>query len=49
MSIILSDPPWENGNARFTTVPIQNLNLINNVEDSVVFPTRKLFISVSFL
>ena len=34
--VISSDPSCKDGNAQFTTVPL-NLYLINNVEDIVVF------------
>ena len=42
VSIILSEPQSINGNARFTTVPLQ----FNNVEDIVVFLGLKVFMSV---
>ena len=35
-TVISSDPSCKDGNAEFTTVPL-NLYLINNVEDIVVF------------
>jgi len=38
----------QDGNARFTTVSLK-LFLIKNVEDTVVFLTRKMLISVGFL
>ena len=36
VNVISSDPPLQDGNARFTTVP-WSLYLINNMEDIVVF------------
>ena len=47
VSVISSDPPFKDGNVRFTTVPLKSLNLIKNVEDTVVILTRSV-ISVSF-
>ena len=41
VSVISSDPPCTDDNARFATVYLENLNLIKNVEDIVVFLTRK--------
>ena len=38
----------QDGNARFTTVPLK-LFLIKNVEDTVVFLARKMLISMGFL
>ena len=42
VSVILSDLPCKNGNARFTTVPLKP-NLIKNVEDIIVFLTRYVY------
>ena len=36
VSVISSDPPWKDGNARFTTVPLKPKS-DQNVEDTVVF------------
>ena len=51
----LSDPPSKDDNVRFTTIPLKrlflcaskgehlNCNLINFVEDTIVYLTQKLF------
>ena len=38
--IISCDPKFQDGNARFTMVPLKH-NLIKNTEDTVLFSTRK--------
>ena len=47
VSVILCNPPCKDVNSRFTTVPLKPYS-DKNVEDTIVFLTRKVFISVSF-
>ena len=47
-NVISNDTQSNDGNARFTPVPLKTLNLIKNVDEAVVLLTRKLFTSVSF-
>ena len=49
VSVILWDSTFNDSNARFTKVPTKPNFFITNVEDNVVFLTRKVLISVNFV